>query len=266
MESRDDLCLLVTTKQSLLLMPLVTKLGEKRVRTIVTEATTGAIRGTNEKPGVILLYIDHDQIDHEVIRLLHDYSLEGVPTYLIGEEVDIKSLQRSFSHKVADYIFYRPFDAEKVAEHIKETLAQKDQMISNLGGLLAQSKEQNQRKHILVVDDSVDVLKRMKELLSENYDVTVVKSGDMCFRFLATKIPDLILLDYEMPGMNGTEVISTLRSNPQYMSIPVFFLTSSSDRATVLEIVRQSPEGYLLKSMDPKAILDRLDMFFGMQL
>ena len=104
------------------------------------------------------------------------------------------------------------------------------------------------RKSILVVDDDSEQLMNIKEQLEEFYDLTLVKSGDKAFVALTKKIPDLILLDYLMPDMNGPQVLSELRSTQYYADIPVVFLTSMSDRGKVLQTIKElRPQGYIIK-------------------
>ena len=79
------------------------------------------------------------------------------------------------------------------------------------------------RRKILVIDDSSLMLKVIRENLHDRYDVTVVTSGELALNFLETKMVDLIILDYDMPGMSGTEVFARLRDNKKTKDIPVIF-------------------------------------------
>ncbi|MCR5733965.1 MAG: response regulator [Lachnospiraceae bacterium] len=104
------------------------------------------------------------------------------------------------------------------------------------------------RKHILVVDDDTEQLINIKEQLKEFYDVTVVKSGDVAFRFLEKKAVNLILLDYLMPEMDGPAVFGRLRDDPVLRKIPVIFLTGMTERETVIKTLTElKPQGYIVK-------------------
>ena len=87
-------------------------------------------------------------------------------------------------------------------------------------------------------------------------------SGKLAFTFLEKKHTDLILLDYEMPIINGGEVLKKLRENPATKDIPVVFLTGVSNRSTIQEVLAMKPQGYLLKPIDSeklfKVIMDVL--------
>lgn len=104
------------------------------------------------------------------------------------------------------------------------------------------------RKHILVVDDDPEQLSQIKAHLKEFYEVTLVASGKHIEKFLERYHVDLILLDYLMPEMDGPQTLALLRANPDYMDIPVIFLTGVSEKETVIKtLVELKPEGYVLK-------------------
>jgi CheY-like chemotaxis protein len=82
-------------------------------------------------------------------------------------------------------------------------------------------------KRILVVDDNLSILKQISAHLSGEYEVSLAKSGLLALQICTKEKPDLILLDVEMPDMDGFDVISRLKQNPYLNRIPVIFLTAS---------------------------------------
>jgi CheY-like chemotaxis protein len=83
-----------------------------------------------------------------------------------------------------------------------------------------------EKKRILVVDDEPDVLMLLGERLSKaGYDVIKAASGKEAIETAGKKSPNLIVLDIAMPGMDGSEVASILRSDPKTKDIPILFLT-----------------------------------------
>jgi len=84
----------------------------------------------------------------------------------------------------------------------------------------------------------------------------------MAIKYLAMNRPDLILLDYEMPICDGRQVLEMIRSESDFSDVSVIFLTSKNDRESVLKVSALRPDGYLLKSMDPKDIIKAIDDFF----
>ena len=146
-----------------------------------------------------------------------------------------------------DSIFLRPINVDEVAAHVQAIIKARNASV---------------KKKILVVDDSADTLKKIKEWLQDKYQVIVAKSGTMAIKYLTMETPDLILLDYEMPVASGPQVLEMIRSEPATSSIPVMFLTSKSDRESVLKVVSLKPEKYLLKTMPPEELIANIDDFF----
>ncbi len=88
---------------------------------------------------------------------------------------------------------------------------------------------------ILLVDDSTENIDILGELL-ENYKRMVALNGKKALSILESgKIPDLILLDIEMPEMDGFEVCRIIRSNEVYNDIPIVFLTGKTDKESMLK-------------------------------
>ena len=116
------------------------------------------------------------------------------------------------------------------------------------------------RRHILVVDDDVRVLRLLKVHL-QDYDVATAINGKLALKFLENKTTDLILLDYEMPGENGPEVLKKLRANGKIKDIPVIFLTGVADSEKIQEVLLMKPEGYLLKPINKVKLLETIKKF-----
>ncbi len=119
------------------------------------------------------------------------------------------------------------------------------------------------KKHILIVDDSVVSVRVFTNLLSDEYNVSVAKSGAAALEFITREKPDLILLDYEMPVMDGLETLKCIRSTESLSRIPVFFLTGITDSEMVKRAVMFNPEGYILKTTPPEKIKEKIRRFFA---
>lgn len=125
------------------------------------------------------------------------------------------------------------------------------------------NKKKNEKAHILVVDDNAMVLRNIKGILEQDYSVAVAPSGVHAFVSIGKKMPDLILLDYEMPEMNGKEVLLKIREQEGYEDVPVVFLTSMDTREIVIELLALQPAGYILKPVDSQILLDRIEDIIG---
>lgn len=115
---------------------------------------------------------------------------------------------------------------------------------------IQQTEVEEPLKCILAVDDNAMVLRSIKEMLEDEYEVAFATSGRKALDMLEKRTYDLILLDYEMPTMNGYQVMKELKSNSGYGDIPIVFLTGVADKRRIMEVVDLHPEGYLLKPID----------------
>lgn len=119
--------------------------------------------------------------------------------------------------------------------------------------------EMPMKKRIFVVDDERDIQEILKVNLSlQNLDVTAFSSGEEALDALKNGLPDLILLDVMMDGMDGFEFCKTLRANDAYRDIPIIFLsarTEEFDRVLGLEL---GGDDYIAKPFSVKEVSARV--------
>jgi len=119
------------------------------------------------------------------------------------------------------------------------------------------------RKHILLVDDAGIILRALKLMLSEDYEISLANSGTAALSSIKRNRPDAILLDYEMPILDGKETLEKLREDDETKDIPVFFLTGVANRKKIKAIASLKPQGYLLKPLNQKIIKETLNQYFN---
>lgn len=124
-------------------------------------------------------------------------------------------------------------------------------------------EEEKEKKLILIVDDSALSLRGAKAMVEGKYDVMVANSAKRAFKCMEKKRPDLILLDYEMPEMNGREFLETIRFDADYFDIPVIFLTAIADKAHIAAVLELEPAGYFLKPMRKDKVLEKIEEILG---
>ncbi|MCL1789371.1 MAG: response regulator [Oscillospiraceae bacterium] len=115
------------------------------------------------------------------------------------------------------------------------------------------------RKKIIFVDDQVSNLMIGRNTLSSSYDVFTVPSAEKMFALLEKFIPALILLDIEMPVMNGYEAIELLKKEPKTTEIPVIFLTAKNDTDSELKGLALGAVDYMTKPFPPPLLLKRIE-------
>ena len=119
------------------------------------------------------------------------------------------------------------------------------------------------KKQILIVDDAPGMLKMLKHILDDKYDVATAVSGKLARRYLARKTVDLILLDYDMPEEDGPAVLRSLRETPSCADIPVIFLTGVNDVNKIQRALSLKPQGYLLKPIEREKLLSSIEEVLG---
>ena len=113
---------------------------------------------------------------------------------------------------------------------------------------------------ILIVDDvpaNLDLLRQTLE--SKAYNISVAPSGEVALSIIRRAVPDLILLDVVMPGMDGFETCRRLKANPTTADIPVIFLTAMNEQDSVLEGFRVGGVDYITKPFQNEEVLLRIE-------
>src|SRR5690606_28672078 len=120
---------------------------------------------------------------------------------------------------------------------------------------------------ILVVDDQAANLRVVSALLTrEGYQVITASSGQEALARYAETVPDMILLDMMMPGMDGFEVLAALRAQEPPLRIPVVFVTAAHDRDLLLRAFDAGVVDYVTKPFLPEELLARVNAHIGLKL
>ena len=166
----------------------------------------------------------------------------GSKIFLLGSKLELDAININNAEK-----FAKPFNANEIREKLAGISAQKASSI---------------QKIILLVDDDAVMIRTLRDGLSTSYKVLPANSGANALKILSRTRPDLILLDYEMPEMNGTQVLETLRNNHDTANIPVMFLTAKSDSGSIAKIESLNPDGHMLKTLPLREIKAIIQKFF----
>jgi len=113
-------------------------------------------------------------------------------------------------------------------------------------------------KTIFVVDDSDTNLSMAKDVLKAQYRVMTMPSAEKMFALLRRVVPDLILLDIEMPEMDGFEALDLLKSNSLYADVPVVFLTSMTDAEVEVRGFQLGVIDFIPKPFSAPVLLNRI--------
>ena len=119
-----------------------------------------------------------------------------------------------------------------------------------------------EKMRILVVDDNTVNLALVEQELQELYDVVPVISGRRAINFLYRERVDLILLDVQMPIMDGVETLKEIRRLENGVTVPVVFLTARKEKSAVLAGSKLGIMDYILKPFDGEDLIRRIETIF----
>ncbi|MCA0393154.1 MAG: hybrid sensor histidine kinase/response regulator [Proteobacteria bacterium] len=120
---------------------------------------------------------------------------------------------------------------------------------------------------VLVVDDQPSNLRVISALLMRHgYAVTTAEHGAEALQSLEQQLPDLMLLDMLMPGMDGFDLLHEIRARPHWSSLPVVFLTVAQDRDLLLRAFDSGAVDYVTKPFMPEELMARVQAHIGLKL
>jgi DNA-binding NarL/FixJ family response regulator len=111
-------------------------------------------------------------------------------------------------------------------------------------------------KRLLVVDDEPNLLRAVAVCLrGEGYEVATARSGAEALRRLAESVPDLIVSDIRMPGMDGYQMARHIRASARTALVPIVFLTAKDETSDRIEGFRAGVDAYLTKPFEPDELI-----------
>lgn len=248
-EQEKHSILIVSNTPGYLVAALGNHLSELEYDVKQSKVSTDELNRVMEATDAIFIFMDDDVLAcQQGLIYLKDVAVEGdIPIFVTGDAQECKSIQSIIPTHLIYKFFPRPINVNEVAGELDTYM---------------KTAAKHNRKKILVVDDSGAMLRNVKGWLEDKYQVVLANSGAMAIKYLSTNRPDLVLLDYEMPIIDGKQVLAMIRSEVEFSDIPVIFLTSKGDKESVLQVMALKPDGYLLKTMPPEDIKKSVDDFF----
>lgn len=114
---------------------------------------------------------------------------------------------------------------------------------------------EKEMKTILIVDDTETNIDILIAILGETYDISVALDGKSTLEYLEEDLPDCILLDVKMPGIDGFEVCRRIKSKERIKNIPIIFVSAITDNNEKEEGLSLGALGFISKPIDPKEVL-----------
>ena len=204
------------------------------------------------RPDLILMDVNMPDIDgYEAIKSLKadEKYAEILVIFLTGNS-DRESVVKGLSLGAVDYVV-KPFTSSKLIESIEYHLNAKEREEAG-------EDVNGNKSSILVVDDVSSMLRAIQYALHDRYKVYVLSKSEDVIDFLRTKKPELILLDYVMPVINGFELIPMIKALPDHKDTPIIILTTEGTQNCVNEAMGLGASDFMVKPFKPKELNDKV--------
>ena len=223
----------------------------------------------SELPKVVIICLgDESSVTVQAYNVMRSALSSGNITTIVVTDSDDEKMFMKYTELERVFFLSRPVSLfalyEKLSEIEKTIEDTKDNNLSAFREYVNEDGGGPRKKQILVVDDDTEQLVHIKEQLEEFYDVVCVKSGMAAFKYLAKKTPDIILLDYLMPMMDGPEVLRNIHDTSGWEDIPVVFLTGMTEKNKVLKTLAElKPQGYIVKPAKKSELVAKIIDILG---
>ncbi|MCL2440583.1 MAG: response regulator [Treponema sp.] len=205
------------------------------------------------KPDLILLDVNMPDIDgYEAIKSLKsDERYAEIPVMFLTGNSDRESVVKGLSLGAVDYVI-KPFTTSKLIESIDTHLNPKKRKDS------MHDEEDGNKPSVLIVDDVSSMLRAMQYALNDRYKVYILSKSEDVMDFLKNKTPELILLDYVMPILNGFDLIPMIRKLPEHKDTPILIITTEGTSDHVNEAMSLGASDFIVKPFKPKELNDKV--------
>jgi CheY-like chemotaxis protein len=247
---------IITHQFSVVVKSMERGLAEKGYNVSLIKDDIFAIREMAADTQAFILYLQDSivgdmDLTKSVLLLCDTFQDLNRNMILIGSETCKDALLGNIP-ALTKYIWInRPIDMDELGEEIEREIKKS---ISKKG-----------KKKILIIDDDAFYAQMIIKWLENSYNVEAVNDGMQGISWLAKNKVDLILLDYEMPVVDGPKILEMLRTHPDTESIPVIFLTGIGTKESIARVMKLKPQGYVLKSTTNEELNKTIGEFFDKQ-
>jgi len=205
-------------------------------------------------PDLILLDIQMPVIDgfEAIKRLKSDERFAQIPVIFLTASNDKDSVIKGSKLGAAGFVT-KPFSAPDLCDHIERCLTYAALTVPPV------KKEPNDEKPVvLAIDDAPDVLKAVHAMLRDKYKVFTLPKPEKLSEFLKKTTPDLFLLDFQMPGLSGFDLIPIIRELPEHKDTPIIFLTSEGTYDHLTHAVDLGARDFIVKPFDMDVLREKV--------
>ena len=219
--------------------------SDSGVEAQVVDVSSASIHMAEEKIYAYIIFTGKQLLRNSVnLKVLVDMAIKAhIPLFAIGNAEELAMLWKIVPKHMVIASFVRPI---KVLDIAKNIVAQLNVFYSS------------KRKTILCIDDSGVLLRKMKALLEDKYEVVLVNSGAMAIKFLTLRRPDLILLDIMLPGDDGYTILEKIRQMPEVRDVPVIMVTAKGAEFDKVKGLDLGADDYITKPFGMMEFISRV--------
>ena len=248
-DGKTKLIIILTYQYSVVVKGIERNLQEEGFNTVLVNDTFDQVGGLAPQADLFLFYLPNDIASdvakiEKFAKVCAKINTYGKNMVILGEKKDRKDIMNG-RYGADDFVWLdRPVDIKNLVNEMKVAMAR--------------PVVTGDKKRILIIDDDPSYASMVREWIKDTYKTDVVTSGMHAITFLLKNPVNLILLDYEMPVIDGPQVLQMLREEEATSNIPVIFLTGNGTKEAVTRVMELKPEGYVLKSTTREDLLNYL--------
>lgn len=201
------------------------------------------------RPDLIVISANELEEDHREIFMYLNQMHKNTPVLCVGKTEALKAISE--------------FPGSDRIKKVASPVLVKD-VISKIHDILGVPEKENEaelekeikKKTILLVDDVAVQLRAMENILKDKYNIRMATSGDAAIELIKKSRPDLILLDYDMPGYDGKETFELIQNEENGKDVPVVFVTGVKEKDRIMKVLKLKPVGYLIKPVKREDLLE----------
>ena len=248
-DGKTKLIIILTYQYSVVVKGIERNLQEEGFNTVLVNDTFDQVGGLAPQADLFLFYLPNDIASdvakiEKFAKVCAKINTYGKNMVILGEKKDRKDIMNG-RYGADDFVWLdRPVDIKN--------------LVNEMNVAMARPVVFGDKKRILIIDDDPSYASMVREWIKDTYKTDVVTSGMHAITFLLKNPVNLILLDYEMPVVDGPQVLQMLREEEATSNIPVIFLTGNGTKEAVTRVMELKPEGYVLKSTTREDLLNYL--------
>lgn len=135
----------------------------------------------------------------------------------------------------------------------------KEVLVQKVNEFYQKKKSKENRKTVLMIDDDMNYLKQVNTMLQDSYNIVIINSAKLALSYLTKHIPDVILMDYQMPLYNGASLMNIIQKNTRGIKVPVIVLSGALNREILQECYQYNPAAILAKPASRKDLIKNIE-------